>query len=195
MLAGSRWGVNLAIWLGSRSIYAVGRVQCAAVLGLVLAVGLLLASPAADGEIEHAGATTIGEPTADAGGQWMQVTAYGPGCGASGRTASGTWPRLGTAAAPRNLAFGTRLWIEGYGYAVVEDRGGAIWGNRLDVFMDCRSAIQWGRRWVLVYRVDWVEEIAEPITAGEDQERPSLVPAGATVGRPLAVGDVRHTSG
>ena len=78
------------------------------------------------------------------------VTAYCPEsccCGewADGRTASGI-PAVGKiVAAPPNIPYGTRLLIPGYGEAVVQDRGGAIVGNRLDVlFPTHQEALNWG---------------------------------------------------
>ncbi|MFW5936789.1 MAG: 3D domain-containing protein [Desulfosalsimonas sp.] len=62
-------------------------------------------------------------------------------------------PQDGTIAADtRYHAFGTRMYIPGYGYGVVEDRGSAIKGpNRLDVFYKSHhEALQWGRRKVNV---------------------------------------------
>ena len=51
-----------------------------------------------------------------------------------GITASGTYATVGrTIAAPSNFAFGTKLYIDGIGERVVEDRGGSISGQRLDV--------------------------------------------------------------
>lgn len=63
-------------------------------------------------------------------------------CGKSdGITASGTQATVGrTCAAPAAFAFGTRLWIEGIGERIVEDRGGAINGNRLDVLCEDHPA-------------------------------------------------------
>ena len=48
--------------------------------------------------------------------------------------------------------FGTRMYIEGYGWGRVEDRGGAIKGpNRIDLYFDShQEALQWGRRKSLV---------------------------------------------
>ena len=48
--------------------------------------------------------------------------------------------------------FGTRLYIPGYGYGVVEDRGSAIKGpTRLDAYYDShQAALNWGRRKVPV---------------------------------------------
>lgn len=63
-------------------------------------------------------------------------------CGkwAGGNTASGTKPTASrTVAAPKSFAFGTQIRIDGLGHYVVEDRGGAIKGNRLDVFVDSHA--------------------------------------------------------
>ena len=51
-----------------------------------------------------------------------------------GITASGTTATVGrTCAASKDIPFGTRLWIEGIGERVVEDRGGAVNGKKIDV--------------------------------------------------------------
>jgi len=63
------------------------------------------------------------------------------------------WERDGTIAADtRYYPFGTRMYVPGYGYGVVEDRGGAIKGpKRLDLFFSSHSdALQWGRQHVNV---------------------------------------------
>jgi len=50
--------------------------------------------------------------------------------------------------------FGTRLRIPGYGVATVEDRGGAIKGQRLDVlFQTHEEALAWGVRWLFIEKV------------------------------------------
>ncbi len=62
-------------------------------------------------------------------------------------------PRKGTIAADtRYYRFGTRMYVRGYGWGVVEDRGSAIKGpNRLDIFFDSHSqALKWGRKKVRV---------------------------------------------
>ena len=62
-------------------------------------------------------------------------------------------PHDGTVAADtRYYPFGTRLYIPGYGYGVVEDRGSAIKGpTRLDLYFDShQNALKWGRRKVYV---------------------------------------------
>ena len=62
-------------------------------------------------------------------------------------------PEDGTIAADtRYYPFGTRMYVPGYGWGVVEDRGGAIKGvDRIDLYFDSHSdALEWGRRKVYV---------------------------------------------
>lgn len=62
-------------------------------------------------------------------------------------------PEDGTIAADtKYYPFGTRMYVPGYGWGTVEDRGGAIKGpNRIDLFFDSHSdALRWGRRKVRV---------------------------------------------
>ncbi len=69
------------------------------------------------------------------------------------RTATNTLARRGVVAADwRVFPPGTRLFIPGYGEAVVEDRGGAIKGMHLDLFVDSvQEARKWGVREIPVY--------------------------------------------
>jgi len=88
------------------------------------------------------------------------VYAYGPNKGKPkkvGVCADGTRARYGTVAADtRYYPFGTRMYIPGYGYGVVHDRGKAIQGPyRIDLFFPRHSdAVRWGRRRlrVIVFR-------------------------------------------
>jgi len=70
----------------------------------------------------------------------MRGTWYDPrNCGGSGsgRAATGIRAGFGVAAVdPRTIALGTRLLVEGYGFAVAADTGGAIRGNRIDLGVD-----------------------------------------------------------
>lgn len=71
-------------------------------------------------------------------------------CGkTNGITASGTKATANrTIAAPSSFAFGTQVVINGQTYTV-EDRGGAIQGNRIDVYMNSHSeALAWGVRYL-----------------------------------------------
>ena len=89
------------------------------------------------------------------GGTVYKITAYCPCskcCGKStGRTASGTKATAGrTVAASSKFAFGTKLNIGGHVYTV-EDRGGAINGNKIDIFVNSHAeALQWGVRYLNV---------------------------------------------
>lgn len=77
-------------------------------------------------------------------------------CGKSdGVTASGTRATAGRtiAADISNLPFGTKVVIDGHTYTV-EDVGGAIKGNHIDVYFSSHSkALQWGVRYCDVYVV------------------------------------------
>ncbi len=85
-----------------------------------------------------------------------------PGDRGYGITASGTYAKYGTVAVdPRVIPLGTRMYIESadgsfvYGYCVAEDTGGAIKGNKVDLFFNSYSeCMQFGRRNVNVYILD-----------------------------------------
>ena len=93
--------------------------------------------------------------TAVINGETYKITAYcscSKCCGkTTGRTASGTQAIAGrTVAAPSKFAFGTKLNIGGHIYTV-EDRGGAIKGNRIDIYVSSHSAaLQWGVKYLPV---------------------------------------------
>jgi len=77
-----------------------------------------------------------------------KVTAY---THTGNRTATGTWPKIGTIAAdPKQISYGTKLYIPGYGYGRVEDTGSnrhAAGTYCLDLFMETRSeCLKWGRK-------------------------------------------------
>lgn len=96
----------------------------------------------------------------------MQATAYDASPASNGQwagiTALGTKLRPGVVAVDRNvIPLGTKLYIEStdgwpsYGVAVAEDVGGAIKGNRIDLFFESSSTVRsFGRRNVKVYVLD-----------------------------------------
>ena len=80
------------------------------------------------------------------------ITAYCP-CSiccnefADGITASGHIIKKGDKfiAADKDFLFGYKIYIPDYGYVPVLDRGGAIKGNRFDVYFDThQEALNWG---------------------------------------------------
>jgi len=86
----------------------------------------------------------------------MRATAYAGGT----YTASGTIARRSSggvssiAVDPRVIPLGTKLYVEGYGYAIAEDTGGAIKGNTIDVYYNTEAeASSWGVKNVNVYFV------------------------------------------
>ena len=85
----------------------------------------------------------------------FKVTAYcscAKCCGkTTGYTASGTKATAGrTIAASSQFAFGTKLIINGQEY-VVEDRGGAVTGNKIDIYMNSHAeALAWGVKYLPV---------------------------------------------
>ncbi len=75
-------------------------------------------------------------------------------------TASGTTPKANHTISvdPDVIPLGTHVWIDGKEY-VAEDTGGAIEGNRIDIYFDSHSeALKWGKRTKTVYKSVAVEE-------------------------------------
>ena len=84
----------------------------------------------------------------------MHATAYSAeDPGNTGITARGHRLKRGVVSVdPTVIPLGTKLYIEGYGYAVADDTGGAIVGKRIDLAMDSnREALRFGRRNVVVH--------------------------------------------
>jgi 3D (Asp-Asp-Asp) domain-containing protein/sulfur carrier protein ThiS len=82
---------------------------------------------------------------------YVTATAYTGDCsGCSGYTATGINLRDNPnmkliAVDPSVIPLGSKVYVEGYGYALAGDTGGGIKGNRIDVFFNSNSsACQWG---------------------------------------------------
>lgn len=92
-------------------------------------------------------------------GATYKVTAYcscAKCCGkTNGITAAGTKAKANhTVAAPSSFAIGTKLLINGETYTV-EDRGGAITGNKIDIYMNSHAeALAWGVKYMTVQVVE-----------------------------------------
>ncbi|MEI5909612.1 ubiquitin-like domain-containing protein [Bacillus spongiae] len=92
---------------------------------------------------------------------YVSSTAYTASCnGCSGRTATGInlYENPGMkiiAVDPSVIPLGTRVYVDGYGYALAADTGSAIKGNKIDVFVASKEeAYRWGRRQVKIKILD-----------------------------------------
>ncbi|HZH59810.1 MAG TPA: ubiquitin-like domain-containing protein [Metabacillus sp.] len=88
---------------------------------------------------------------------YVNSTAYTANCnGCSGTTATGMNLRANPnakviAVDPNVIPLGTKVYVEGYGYAVAADTGSAIKGNKIDVFLSSKSAAyRWGSKRVKI---------------------------------------------
>jgi uncharacterized protein YabE (DUF348 family) len=88
---------------------------------------------------------------------YVSSTAYTANCnGCSGFTATGINlhqnPGIKVIAVdPRVIPLGTKVYVEGYGYAVAADTGSAVKGHKIDVFFATKAeAYRWGNRTVKI---------------------------------------------
>ncbi|MDN3018771.1 LysM peptidoglycan-binding domain-containing protein [Paenibacillus sp. BSR1-1] len=87
----------------------------------------------------------------------VKATAYTASCeGCSGTTATGVDLNANPnakviAVDPSVIPLGSKVYVEGYGVATAADTGGAIKGNRIDVFISSeQKAIQWGKKQITI---------------------------------------------
>lgn len=101
--------------------------------------------------------TTTAKSTKQNAGKTISVsaTAYTASChGCSGVTATGVDLNANPnakviAVDPSVIPLGSKVYVEGYGYATAADTGGAIKGNKIDVFIPTQdAALNWGRKQV-----------------------------------------------
>ncbi|NIK11992.1 3D domain-containing protein [Alkalibacillus almallahensis] len=104
------------------------------------------------GEVQH-----VSESNDVKERMYMEATAYTAYCdGCSGITKTGIDLRANPnqkviAVDPNIIPLGAKVWVEGYGTAIAGDTGGAIKGNRIDVFMANEAdANRFGRRQVQI---------------------------------------------
>jgi 3D (Asp-Asp-Asp) domain-containing protein len=92
----------------------------------------------------------------------MNASAYTAGFGCTGKhpwdpwygiTASGRRVQPGIVSVdPTVIPLGTHLYVEGYGFSVAADVGGAIKGNKIDLYYEeIEDALRFGRRDLTVY--------------------------------------------
>jgi len=95
----------------------------------------------------------------------MHATAYTAGYNCTGKLPCDPWYRItasgrevehGIVAVDRRvIPLGTRLYVQGYGFALAADVGGAIRGYSIDLFMECiLDARRFGRRNLYVWILD-----------------------------------------
>lgn len=82
---------------------------------------------------------------------YVSSTAYTASCqGCSGVTSTGVDLKSNPnakiiAVDPSVIPLGSKVYVEGYGYATAADKGGAIKGNKIDVFFSSKNdAYRWG---------------------------------------------------
>lgn len=87
----------------------------------------------------------------------VSSTAYTASCsGCSGHTATGVNLKNNPnakviAVDPNVIPLGSKVHVEGYGYAIAADTGSAIKGNKIDVFFpEKSSAYRWGNKTVKI---------------------------------------------
>ena len=92
---------------------------------------------------------------------YVTSTAYTASCnGCSGTTATGVNLHANPnakviAVDPNVIPLGSKVYVDGYGYAIASDTGGAIKGNKIDVFFPSKSdAYRWGRKTVKIKILD-----------------------------------------
>lgn len=107
--------------------------------------------------------TQTSNQSSEATGQTIQVeaTAYTANCaGCSGVTATGIDLNANPnqkviAVDPSVIPLGSRVYVEGYGEAIAGDTGGAINGNKVDLYMQSHGdAVSFGRKTINVTILD-----------------------------------------
>lgn len=113
-------------------------------------------------KVVHVGTKSINKTTSRGSSNnskefYVQATAYTANCsGCSGITATGinlkSNPNVKVIAVdPSVIPLGTKVWVEGYGYAVAGDTGGSIKGNKIDLFMPDENQVKkFGKRTVKI---------------------------------------------
>lgn len=122
----------------------------------IVALGTIgVYSPSRGGDIQYTKKLYVRATAYDAG---YNSTGKSPGDPGYGITCTGAVAERipngysTIAVDPRVIPLGTKLYVEGYGYAIAEDIGGAIKGNHIDLFFDSSDEMwDWGSRSLNVY--------------------------------------------
>lgn len=125
----------------------------------VIAVGTKQSSPKVEKVSASGDSKTVVSRSNESSGKVMTVssTAYTASCsGCSGHTATGVNLKNNPnakviAVDPNVIPLGSKVHVEGYGYAIAADTGSAIKGNKIDVFFpEKSSAYRWGNKTVKI---------------------------------------------
>ncbi|MBY4606020.1 MULTISPECIES: ubiquitin-like domain-containing protein [Bacillus] len=125
----------------------------------VIAVGTKQSSPKIEKVSASGDSKTVVSRSNESTGKVMTVssTAYTASCsGCSGHTATGVNLKNNPnakviAVDPNVIPLGSKVHVEGYGYAIAADTGSAIKGNKIDVFFPKKSsAYRWGNKTVKI---------------------------------------------
>ncbi len=122
------------------------------------------AAPAKSNSTQPAGkivqaSNSASRGAAPSGGKefYVSATAYTASCnGCSGITSTGINLKANPnakviAVDPSIIPLGSKVWVEGYGYAIAGDTGGAIKGHKIDLFVASKSQAQsYGRKKVKI---------------------------------------------
>ncbi|MFC7370826.1 ubiquitin-like domain-containing protein [Fictibacillus iocasae] len=123
----------------------------------VVAVGTKVSAPAKRAVVSRSSS----KPPSSGRVLTVSSTAYTANCeGCSGITATGFNLKKNPnakviAVDPSVIPLGSKVYVEGYGYAIASDTGGAIKGNKIDVFFASQSqAVAWGRKTITIRIID-----------------------------------------
>ena len=124
----------------------------------IIALGTVgVYSPSRGGDIRYTKKIYVRATAYDAG---YNSTGKSPGDAGYGITSTGATAERNPngystiAVDPRVIPLGTKLYVDGYGYGIAEDIGGAIKGNHIDLFFSSSKELwNWGSRSVNVYIV------------------------------------------
>ena len=130
----------------------------------VVSIGTkVVMASAAPTKTKAAKTKSVSRSNAPSGGKefYVSATAYTAFCnGCSGITSTGINLKSNPdakviAVDPNVIPLGSKVWVEGYGYAVAGDTGSAIKGNKIDVFMPTKQqAYGFGRKKVKIKILD-----------------------------------------
>ncbi|MBT2757064.1 LysM peptidoglycan-binding domain-containing protein [Mesobacillus foraminis] len=120
-----------------------------------------VAKPQAEAKPQASNPAPAADTASDSKEITVSATAYTADCkGCSGTTATGVDLKANPnqkviAVDPSVIPLGTKVHVQGYGYATASDTGGAIKGNKIDVFIpNHNDAVEWGRKQVKVTIID-----------------------------------------